>query len=45
LTTARVGVIRRVTPAGQAVIDLDAGGTMTQDVSKIVACPDDRQPD
>ena len=45
LTTAGVGVIRRVTPAGQAVIDLDAGGTVTQDVSRIVACPDDREPD
>ena len=41
LTTAGVGVIQRVTPAGQAIIDLDAGGTVTQDVSRIVACPDE----
>jgi hypothetical protein len=41
LTTAGVGVIRRVTPAGQAVIDLDTGGTVTENVHRIVACPDD----
>jgi hypothetical protein len=41
LTPAGLGVIRLVTPVGRAVIDLDVGGTVTQDLSQIVA---DRPP-
>ena len=37
LTSAGLGTIRRVTPAGKAVIDLDAGGSVALDPSQIQA--------
>ena len=40
MTSAGLGLVRRVTPAGKAVIDLDAGGSLALDPRKIIAVSD-----